>query len=176
MSYDFNLPHDARRQEGFSALAQATVRLLQAAVPRARRLTALASSTRQATSSGRAMATLMPKLIRESSADPAANVGMRPGLLLDRYQPRAVQTTMRYTPKTIHEVRRCIAGFSSETRVEVEDGIPVKARTVADLRALSTWPAGDWVLDVPIKGNQWSSVVRIEGRPTLGRGLINPQP
>jgi hypothetical protein len=70
---------------------------------------------------------------------------------------------MRYTPKTIHEVRRCIAGFSRETRVEVEDGIPVKARTVADLRALSAWPAGDWVLDVPIKGNQWRSVVRIEG-------------
>jgi hypothetical protein len=47
---------------------------------------------------------------------------------------------MRYTPKTIHEVRRCIAGFSGQTRVEVESGIPVKAKTVADLRAL--YPVG----------------------------------
>ena len=52
---------------------------------------------------------------------------------------------MKYTPKTIHEVRRCIAGFSGETRVEVQDGIPVKAKTVADLRALSSWPPGDWI-------------------------------
>jgi len=41
---------------------------------------------------------------------------------------------MRYTTKTIHEVRRCIAGFSGQTRVEVEGGIPVKTKTVADLR------------------------------------------
>jgi hypothetical protein len=69
---------------------------------------------------------------------------------------------MRYTPKTIHEVRRCIAGFSGQTRVEVEGGIPVKAKTVADLRTLSSWPPGDWVLDVPINGDQQHSAVTVE--------------
>ena len=28
------------------------------------------------------------------------------------------------------------------------------AKTVADLRALPTWPPGDWVLDVPVDGDQ----------------------
>jgi hypothetical protein len=69
---------------------------------------------------------------------------------------------MRYTPRTLQEVRRCIAGFSGEARVEVEDGIPVKAKTVADLRALSSWPSGDWVLDVPVNGDQQNSAVTVE--------------
>jgi hypothetical protein len=34
--------------------------------------------------------------------------------------------------------------------VEIERGIPVTAKTVAELRALSTWPPGDFVLDVRI--------------------------
>ena len=69
---------------------------------------------------------------------------------------------MRYTPKTLDEVRRCLGGCLEETQVEVEDGIPVTAKTVADLRALSTWPPGDWVLDVPVKGDQQYSAVRVE--------------
>jgi hypothetical protein len=69
---------------------------------------------------------------------------------------------MKYTPKTIDEVRSCLGGCSGETQVEVEEGIPVTATTVAALRALSTWPAGDWVLDVPVKADQLCSVVRIE--------------
>ena len=56
---------------------------------------------------------------------------------------------MKYTPKTLDEVRRCLGGYSGKTPDEIEDGIPVTAKTVADLRALSTWPRGDWVLDVP---------------------------
>ena len=56
-------------------------------------------------------------------------------------------------------MRRCIAGFSGQTRVEVEGGIPVKAKTVADPRALSSWPSGDWVLDVPVNGDQQYSAV-----------------
>ena len=68
---------------------------------------------------------------------------------------------MRSTPKTIGEVRRCIAGCAGETRVEVEDGIPVTATTVAELRALSSWPPGDWVLDVPVKGDEQYSTVRL---------------
>jgi hypothetical protein len=69
---------------------------------------------------------------------------------------------MRYTPKTLDEVRRCLSGCPGETQVDVEDGIPLTGKTVADLRALSTWPPGDWVLDVPVKGDQRYSVVRVE--------------
>jgi hypothetical protein len=70
---------------------------------------------------------------------------------------------MKYTPKTLDEVRRCLGGCSGETLVDVEEGIPVTAKTVADLRALSTWPPGDWVLDVPVKrGDKRYSVVRVE--------------
>jgi hypothetical protein len=70
---------------------------------------------------------------------------------------------MKYTPKTLDEVRRCLGGCSGETLVDVEEGIPVKAKTVADLRALSNWPPGDWVLDVPVNGSdQRYSAVRVE--------------
>jgi hypothetical protein len=70
---------------------------------------------------------------------------------------------MRYTPKTLDEVRRCLGGCAGDTQVEVENGIPVTAKTVADLRALSTWPPGDWVVDVPAKsGDQPYSVIRVE--------------
>jgi hypothetical protein len=69
---------------------------------------------------------------------------------------------MRYAPKTLDEVRRFLGSCSGETHVEVEEGIPVTAKTVAELRTLSTWPPGDWVLDVPVKGEQRYSVVRVE--------------
>jgi hypothetical protein len=78
------------------------------------------------------------------------------------YLGRSAEVTMRYTPKTLDDVRRCLGGCPGETPVEVEDGIPVKAKTVADLSALSAWPPGDWVLDVPVKGDQRYSVVTVE--------------
>jgi hypothetical protein len=75
------------------------------------------------------------------------------------------ERTMKYTPKTLDEVRRRLGGCSGETPVEVEDGIPVRAKTVADLRALSSWPPGGWVLDVPVNGDQQHGVVRLEWPP-----------
>jgi hypothetical protein len=75
------------------------------------------------------------------------------------------ERTMKYTPKTLDEMRRCLGGCPRETPVEVEDGIPVRAKTVADLRALSSWPSGGWVLDVPVKGDQQYGVVRLEWPP-----------
>jgi hypothetical protein len=32
---------------------------------------------------------------------------------------------------------------------------------VAELRALPAWPPGDWVLDVPVDGDQRYNVVRV---------------
>ena len=46
-------------------------------------------------------------------------------------------------------------------RVEVEHGIPVTAKTVADLRAVTTWPAG-LVLDIRVDLDPRLSVVRVE--------------
>src|SRR5262249_41566298 len=72
------------------------------------------------------------------------------------------EASVRYTPKTLDEVRRCLGGCAGEVPVEIEHGVPVTAKTVAQLRALAAWPPGDWVLDVPVKGDQRSGVVRIE--------------
>ena len=67
---------------------------------------------------------------------------------------------MRYTPRNLNDMRRCLAGCPGETQVEIQQGIPMTAKTVADLRALPTWLPGDWVLDVLVDGDQ--RVVRVE--------------
>jgi hypothetical protein len=69
---------------------------------------------------------------------------------------------MRYTVKTLDDVRKVLVGCPDETPVEVERGIPLTANTVAELRALPAWPPGDWVLDVPVDGDQRYNVVRVE--------------
>ena len=70
---------------------------------------------------------------------------------------------MKYTAKTLDEVRRFLGGCPEDTQVEVEEGIPVTAKTVADVRALSSWPLGNWVLDIPAKGgDKQYSVVRVK--------------
>ena len=68
------------------------------------------------------------------------------------------------TPKNLDEVRTCLGGCPAEMEVEVERGIPLTANTVAELRVLPAWPPGDWVLDVPVDGDQRYNVVRVEWR------------
>jgi hypothetical protein len=46
-------------------------------------------------------------------------------------------------------------------RVVVEHDIPVNAKTVADLRALATWP-GDLALEIHVDLDPRLSVVRVE--------------
>ncbi len=46
-------------------------------------------------------------------------------------------------------------------RVEVEHGIPLKAKTVADLRAVATWP-DSLILNIHIDLDPRLSVVRVE--------------
>ncbi len=45
---------------------------------------------------------------------------------------------MRYPAETIETMR--LLSYRDDMRVEVEHGIPVTAKTVADLRAVATWP------------------------------------
>jgi hypothetical protein len=67
---------------------------------------------------------------------------------------------MKHTPKTLNEMRRCLAGYPAQTHVEIQQGIPMTANTLAELRALPTWPPGDWVVHVPVNGDR--RVVRVE--------------
>ncbi len=47
-------------------------------------------------------------------------------------------THVRYPAETIETMR--LLSYRDDMRVEVEHGIPVTAKTVADLRAVATWP------------------------------------
>jgi len=53
----------------------------------------------------------------------------------------------QYSVETIEAMQKHLLGYRDNLRVEVELGIPIVARTVAELRTLSTWP-GPLVLDV----------------------------
>ena len=57
-------------------------------------------------------------------------------------------------------MQKHLLGYRDNPRVEVEFGIPIVARTVAELRTLSTWP-GRLVLDVHIDLDPRSSVMMV---------------
>jgi hypothetical protein len=66
----------------------------------------------------------------------------------------------RYSVETIEAMQKHLLSYRDNLRVEVESGVPVVARTVAELRALSTWP-GHLVLDVHIDLDPRLSVVTV---------------
>ena len=68
---------------------------------------------------------------------------------------------MRYPAETIETMRKGLLGYRDNMRVAVEHDIPVNAKTVADLRALATWP-GDLILDIHVDLDPRLSVVRVE--------------
>ncbi len=67
----------------------------------------------------------------------------------------------RYVVETIEEMEKHLLGYRDDLRVEVESGIPIVARTVAELRTLSTWP-GRLVLEVHINLDPRFSVMRVK--------------
>ena len=73
----------------------------------------------------------------------------------------AGRTTVRYPAETTEAMRKHLLSYRDEMRVEIEHGIPVTAKTVADLRALSTWPDG-MVLNIHIDLDPRLSIVRVE--------------
>ena len=68
---------------------------------------------------------------------------------------------MRYLAETIEAMQKRLLSYRDNMRVEVEHGIPVTAKTVADLRALSTWPGG-LVLSVHVDLDPRFSIVTVE--------------
>ena len=58
-------------------------------------------------------------------------------------------------------MRKHLLSYRDDTRVEVEYGIPVTAKTVAGLRVVATWPDG-LVLNIHIDLDPRLSVVRVE--------------
>ncbi len=79
---------------------------------------------------------------------------------------RAIQQMidpMRYTPKTIGDLRIVLRGLDPNMTVEVEPNIPLAAKTVADLRDLTAWPRG-LILIVPRDRGRPDSVVTVQRR------------
>ena len=67
----------------------------------------------------------------------------------------------RYSADTIDDVQRLVVGYRDNMRVEIETGVAVIAKTVADLRALQSWPQG-LILDIHISLDPRFSVVKVK--------------
>ena len=68
---------------------------------------------------------------------------------------------MRHPANTIEDMKKLLLGYRDNMRVEIESGVAVTAKTVAELRALPTWPDG-LVLDIHEDLDPRLSVVRVE--------------
>ena len=90
--------------------------------------------------------------------DAIGTVALLAARLADKIDPM-----MRYTPKTVGDLLLVLSGLDSNMPVEVEPDIPLAAKTVADLRALTAWPRG-LVLIVPRDRGHPESVVKVERR------------
>jgi hypothetical protein len=58
-------------------------------------------------------------------------------------------------------MQKLVVGYRDNMRVEIEPGVPITAKTVADLRALPTWPDG-MALNIHIDLDPRLSIVRVE--------------
>ena len=47
---------------------------------------------------------------------------------------------MRYKPKNIAALHIALGGLPHKSRVEADQGVGISAKTVGDLRKLTTWP------------------------------------
>jgi hypothetical protein len=68
---------------------------------------------------------------------------------------------VRLAANTIEEMQKLLLGYRDNMRVEVETGIGVAAKTVADLRALPAWPDG-LALNIHVDLDPRLSVVKVE--------------
>ena len=68
---------------------------------------------------------------------------------------------MRHPANTIEDMKKLLLGYRDNMRVEIDSGIAVTAKTVADLSALATWPEG-LIIDIHVDLDPRLSVVRVE--------------
>ena len=66
----------------------------------------------------------------------------------------------RYPAETLEAMQKHLLSYRDNLLVEVEPGVAVAARTVAELRTLSTWP-GDLILDIHIDLDPALSMVTV---------------
>ena len=64
---------------------------------------------------------------------------------------------MRYKPKSIAALHLALGGLPDQMRVEVDPEIGVSAKTVGELRKLTTWP-GDLAITTPRERHPESTV------------------
>jgi hypothetical protein len=67
----------------------------------------------------------------------------------------------RFSVNTFDDMQKLLLGYRENMRVEIETGVAVSAKTVADLRALTTWPEG-LVLNIHTDLDPRFSVVKVE--------------
>jgi hypothetical protein len=67
----------------------------------------------------------------------------------------------RYRPETTDMLQICLGGCPDDMEVEVHPGVPLVAKTVANLRALNEW-SPYWVLIVPYERERPESVVTVK--------------
>jgi hypothetical protein len=63
---------------------------------------------------------------------------------------------VRLIPTDLDEVRDLLENFSADLEIELETGVTLNAKTVGDLRALSTWPPG-----LRLIYNQYRGLMRV---------------
>jgi hypothetical protein len=81
--------------------------------------------------------------------------------MLIRSEHSLWRTDVRHPANTIEDMNKILFGYRDNMRVEIESGVAVTAKTVADLRALPTWSDG-LVLDIQVDLDPRLSVVRVE--------------
>ncbi len=69
-------------------------------------------------------------------------------------------------------MQKLLIGYRDNMRVEIEPGVALTAKTVADLRALKIWPDG-LALNIHIDLDPRLSVVSVEWRSTFLYGPKN---
>jgi hypothetical protein len=70
---------------------------------------------------------------------------------------------MRYVVTTIDELRDAIKDLPDEMKVELADGVSIKATKVRELRALGYFPSGHKKLRIITPGERYpESLVKIE--------------
>jgi len=81
--------------------------------------------------------------------------------MLIRSEHSLWRTDVRHPANTIEDMKKILFGYRDNMRVEIESGVAVTAKTVADLRALPTW-SDSLVLDIQVDLDPRLSVVRVE--------------